>query len=164
MYGHLPPIRKTIPVITTRHAEQSWRSRDELISDVLLWTPSHGRAKVGRQASTYIQQLCADTGYSLEDLSESMDDREGWRESVRVTCDDGTTGRWWWVSILKKAFWLNRVFRLCGSLHNNLFFFYSVIYHCASVAHSIITSFSSVQQFIILYEKYSLSDKIWGLG
>ena len=27
-----------------------WRSRDEFISDVLLWTPSHGRAKAGRPA------------------------------------------------------------------------------------------------------------------
>ena len=31
-----------------------WRSRDELISDVLLWTPSHGREKTGQPAGTYI--------------------------------------------------------------------------------------------------------------
>ena len=39
-----------------------WRGKDELITDVLRWTLSHGRAKVGRPARTYIQQLCADTG------------------------------------------------------------------------------------------------------
>ena len=39
LYGHLPPITKTIQVRQTRHAGYSWRSRDELISDVLLWTP-----------------------------------------------------------------------------------------------------------------------------
>ena len=39
-----------------------WISRDELISDVLLWTPTHGRAKAGRPARTNIQQLCEDTG------------------------------------------------------------------------------------------------------
>ena len=33
-----------------------------------LCTPSHGRSKAGRPARTYLQQLCADTGYSLEDL------------------------------------------------------------------------------------------------
>ena len=49
LYGHLPPIRKTIQVRRTRHAGHCWRSRDELISDVLLWTPTYGRAKVGRQ-------------------------------------------------------------------------------------------------------------------
>ena len=55
LYGHLPPITKTIQVRRTRHAGHCWRSRDELISDVLLWTPTYGRAKVGRPARTYIQ-------------------------------------------------------------------------------------------------------------
>ena len=36
LYGHLPPSRKTIQVIRTRHAGHWWRSKDELISD-LLW-------------------------------------------------------------------------------------------------------------------------------
>ena len=47
LYGHLPPITKAIKVRRTRHARHCWRSRDELISDVLQWTPSHGRAKAG---------------------------------------------------------------------------------------------------------------------
>ena len=47
LYGHLPPITKTIQVRQTRHAGHSWRSRDELISDVLLWTPTYGRTKAG---------------------------------------------------------------------------------------------------------------------
>ena len=38
LYGHLPPITKTIQVRRTKHAGHCWRSRDELISDVLLWT------------------------------------------------------------------------------------------------------------------------------
>ena len=33
LYGHLPPITKTIHVRRTRHAGHCWRSRDELISD-----------------------------------------------------------------------------------------------------------------------------------
>ena len=39
LYGHLPPITKTIQIRRTRHAGHCWRSKDELISDVLLWTP-----------------------------------------------------------------------------------------------------------------------------
>ena len=62
LYGHLPPIMKTIQVRRTRHAGHCGKSRDELISDILQWTPSYGRAKAGRPARTYIQQLCADTG------------------------------------------------------------------------------------------------------
>ena len=83
LYGHLPPITKTIQVRRTRHAGHCWRSRDELIRDVLLWTPTHGRAKAGRPARTYIQQLCEDTGCCPEDLPRAMNDREGWRERVR---------------------------------------------------------------------------------
>ena len=55
LYGHLPTIKKTIQVRRSRHAEHCWRSRDKLISDVLLWTPTYGRAKAGRPARTYIQ-------------------------------------------------------------------------------------------------------------
>ena len=40
LYGHLPPITKTIKIIRTKHAGHCWRSRDELLSDVLLW-PLH---------------------------------------------------------------------------------------------------------------------------
>ena len=77
LYVHLPPITKNIEVIRTRHAGYSWRSRDKHISDVLLWTPSHGAEKPERPARTYIQQVCADTRCSPEDLPEVMDDREG---------------------------------------------------------------------------------------
>ena len=91
LYGHLPPIMKTIQVRRTRHAGHCWRSRDELISDVLLWTPAYGRAKAGRPARIYIQQLCEDTECSPEDLPEAMKDREEWRERVRDIRASGTT-------------------------------------------------------------------------
>ena len=86
LYGHLPPITKTIQVRRTRHAGHCWRSRDKLISDVLLWTPTHGRAKAGPPARTYIQQLCEDTGCCPEDLSEAMNDRDEWREGQGYPC------------------------------------------------------------------------------
>ena len=91
LYGHLPLITKTIKVRRTRHAGHCWRSRDELISDVLLRTLSQGRAKTERPARTYNQQLCADTGCSPEDLPEAMDDGEGWRERVRDIRADAAT-------------------------------------------------------------------------
>ena len=94
LYDHLPPITKTIQVRRTRHAGHCWRSRDELISDVLLWTPTYGRTKAGRPTRTYIQQLCEDTGCSPEDLPEAMNDR--WRERVRDIHASGTTWWWWW--------------------------------------------------------------------
>ena len=45
LYGHLPPITETIQVRQTRHAGHCWRSRDELISDVLLWSPHMAEQK-----------------------------------------------------------------------------------------------------------------------
>ena len=68
LYRHLPPIMKTIQVRRTRHVGHCWRSKDELIRDVLLWTPTYGRAKAGRPARTYIQQLYEDTRCNPEDL------------------------------------------------------------------------------------------------
>ena len=47
LYCHLSPIMKTIQVGRTRHAGHCWRSRDELISDVLLWNPTYSQAKAG---------------------------------------------------------------------------------------------------------------------
>ena len=48
LYGHLPPITKTIQVRPTRHAGHCRRSRNELISDILLWVTSRGREKAGQ--------------------------------------------------------------------------------------------------------------------
>ena len=94
LYSHLPPITKTIQVRRTRHAGHCWRSKDELISDILRWTSSHGRAKEGRPARTYIRQFCVDAGCSLEDLPAAMDDRDGWRGRVRDIRAGCVT--WWW--------------------------------------------------------------------
>ena len=55
----------------------------ELITDVLLWTPLHRRAKVGRPARMNLQQPYADTRCSLEELLGEMDDRDDWWERVR---------------------------------------------------------------------------------
>ena len=104
LYGHLPPITKTIQVRRTRQAGHYWRSKDEHISDVLLWTPAYGQAKAGRPARTYIQQLCEETGGSPEDLPVAMNDREKWRERVRDIRASGTT--WWWW-----GWWLLQIFK-----------------------------------------------------
>ena len=56
LYGPLPPITKTIKIRRNRHAGHCWRSRDKIISDVLLWTSSHGWAKAGQPAGTSIER------------------------------------------------------------------------------------------------------------
>ena len=48
---------KNIQVRWTRHARHCWRSKDEPISNVLLWTPTHGLARVDRPARTNISSV-----------------------------------------------------------------------------------------------------------
>ena len=56
----------------------------------VLWIPSHRQAKAGRQAQTYTQQLCEDTGCNSEDLPEAMNNREEWRERIMDIRAGGT--------------------------------------------------------------------------
>ena len=94
--GQQPPVTKTIKIRRTRYAGNCWRSRDKLISDVLLWTPSYGRTMAGCPARTYIQQLYDDTGCSPEDQSIAMNNREAWREKISNIQADSATWWWWW--------------------------------------------------------------------
>ena len=54
-------------------------------------TPTYDRAN-GRddQLEHTIQQLCGDTGCSPEDLPETMNDKEKWREMVKDLRVGGT--------------------------------------------------------------------------
>ena len=124
LYGHLPPTTKTIQVRQTRHAGYCWRSKDELLSDVLLWTPAYGRAKAGRPARTYIQLLCEDTGCAPEN------DREKWSERIRDIRASGTRWCCWlvgrgfahdpgdWGSIPSRVIPKTKKIVLDTSLHN----------------------------------------------
>ena len=80
LYSHLIPISKTASVRRTRQRG----NKDKLISNVLIWTPTHGHNSVGRPAKTYLYQLCADTACSLVDLLGTMDDQE--RENQGNPC------------------------------------------------------------------------------
>ena len=75
LYGHLPPIFKTIRVRWRRHTGHYWRSKDKLISDILQWTSIHSHNSLGWTARTYLQQPWMNTGCSLEELP---DNREEW--------------------------------------------------------------------------------------
>ena len=96
LYSHHPPITKTIKIRWTRYAGHCWGSRDELISAILPWTSSHGQAKAGRPARTYIQQLCTDTGCSPADLPGAMDD---------IRADSAIW--WWWFNKYFDIYFLN---------------------------------------------------------
>ena len=118
LYGHQTPIFKTIQIRWAIHAEHCWRGKGDLLSDVHLWTFSHGRATVGRPTRTYLQYLCTDTGCSMGDLPRAIDDRDVWWERVREICASGTS--WWWgygikYSNLIRIIWLGMSEPGCNS-------------------------------------------------
>ena len=113
LYGHLPPITKTIQVRRTRHAGHCWRRTDEIIRDVFLWTPTYSREKAGRPARTYIQQVCEDTGCSPEDLPEAVNDRKKWRERVKDIRASGTM-----MMMMIKVNWNIKLSTHCQRLSN----------------------------------------------
>ena len=96
LYGHRPSISKITQIRRTRYAGHCWRSKDELIRDVLLWTSSTLTSKCWRPDRTYLQQLSTNTECILEDQPEAMDDRDEWRERIREIRAGRMTWWWWW--------------------------------------------------------------------
>ena len=85
LYGDLPPISIKIRQRRMRFAGHCWRSKRELVSSTLLWKPTHGHAGIGRPPTTFIDQLCRDTGCNPNELPAAMDDRIRWRNRVEET-------------------------------------------------------------------------------
>ena len=84
LYGNLVQITLVIKERRARFAGHCYRRNDELVCDLILWTPKHGRAKVGRPSKTYTKCLSEDDDCQLEDLSRTMGDREYWRGRVNM--------------------------------------------------------------------------------
>ena len=74
------------PSKTNKTCWYCWKSKDELISDVVWWTPTHGSTNVGWLFKNCIDHLYANTGDQQEDLPSSM-----------------TMSDWWWERKLKKS-------------------------------------------------------------
>ena len=77
LYSYSPPISQII--WQTRHLRQtrhSGGSEDELISHILLWSPSHEHTSAGQTAKTYVSTVCR-----LEDLPRVKNIKDRWRES-----------------------------------------------------------------------------------
>ena len=80
------PVRHLISfrVRWIAHIELCCRRKDKLISNVYLWSSTHGHTSYEWPAKTSICQFCADTRWSLEDLPRARDNSDGWWESERV--------------------------------------------------------------------------------
>ena len=57
-YGHLSPISKNIQVRGANHMGHSRRNKDELSSNVPLWTLAYPRGSIGRLVITFTFTMC----------------------------------------------------------------------------------------------------------
>jgi len=76
LYGNISALSTTIKQFRMRFAGHFHRSKEELVSNFLLWAPRHGRASVGRPTKTYIHQLADDAkcgACNLEGLMRATD-------------------------------------------------------------------------------------------
>ncbi len=81
LYGEIPKLSDTIKWRRLSFAGHCWRGK-EIAKDLLFWEPSTGKRRRGRPAKTYIEQICEDSGLTVEELKTKMGDREGWRKFV----------------------------------------------------------------------------------
>ena len=79
LYGNLPKISEKIRRRRLMFAGHCRRSEDEMVSKLVLWDPKHGQRKQGRPAMTYVASLTKDTGLTVEELDNCMQDRGVWR-------------------------------------------------------------------------------------
>ena len=94
LYGHLPPITKTIQVRRTRHAGHCWRSRDELIRDVMY---SYGPPHMAVQKQDDQHEHTFSSYVRIRDVVlKTCLGRE------RVRDIRATSATWWW--------WYNKTF------------------------------------------------------
>ena len=86
LYVCLYPVSQTVQVRWASHAGHCWQSKDELRSDVLLWTPTYGHINVRQQAKFYFMERTYQEWWPI-----GMDGEKISRESLLLACfdDDG---------------------------------------------------------------------------
>ena len=82
LYGKTPKVTSSIREQRLRFTGHCWRSKKDLICDILLWLPKHGKRSRGRPAKTFVDQLVDDTECNVDELMNAMNDRDEWKLRV----------------------------------------------------------------------------------
>ena len=80
LYAGLPKISTTIRERRLRFSGHCRRSKNEVVSDLVLWEPKHGKRSVGGQARIFVDLLEADTAVPRNCLPAAIDNRVGRRK------------------------------------------------------------------------------------
>ena len=93
LFGHLLPVSKKTSKLDEQDTQNTAGEERMNIQVTFSYGPLHTEEQV---LDNDLQQLCSDTGCSLEDLLEVMNDRDEWREKVWEIRSSGMTWWWWW--------------------------------------------------------------------
>ena len=105
LYGYLPPITKTIKIRRTRNTWHCRRSRDELIRDVLQWTPHMAEQKQGDQLEPTYSSSVRIRNVALRLCRRRWTiGKRGERGSeismLAARHDDDDDDKWWYMAFL----------------------------------------------------------------
>lgn len=79
LYAEVPKATATIKHRRLKLAGHCCRHPEEAASNLVLWTPKHGKRGRGRPARTFVQQLREDTGLEEQEMLSLMRCRDRWR-------------------------------------------------------------------------------------
>ena len=83
LYGTQSPISNVIRRRRLKFAGHSVRQHDQLVSELVLWEPTHGTRNRGGQVKNFVDILKEDTGCkSTQEIRTCMEDRGVWRGIV----------------------------------------------------------------------------------
>ena len=83
LYRYITPISARLRDHHLCFSGHCWRSKSEIISQMLFWELSRGKRTRGRPAMTYIDQLEKDTCLPRQELPKIMEDRTEWIKLVK---------------------------------------------------------------------------------
>ena len=79
LYAEVPKATDTVKQKRLKLAGHCYRHPEEAASNLVLWTPNHGKRGRGRPARTFVQQLRDDTGLKEREMASLMLRRDQWR-------------------------------------------------------------------------------------
>ena len=85
LYKNLPKVSQTINKRSLRLAGHCVRHEEEIANQLVLWEPTRGPRRRGRQAVTYVDYLKSITGLDdANDLRTAMLNRDEWRNRFKL--------------------------------------------------------------------------------
>ena len=84
LYEDLPKVSDKIKKRRLQFAGHCLRSSGQVVSDLVLWKPVHGKRGAGRPIMTYVDLLCQDTRQTPAEIKTCMENRSVWRAITDV--------------------------------------------------------------------------------